>query len=45
MTTVGQWSGRETRILRQALRLTVRDFAEKLGVSPRTVVRGHWHLT
>lgn len=37
MTTVGQWSGRETRILRQALRLTVRDFAEKLGVSPRTV--------
>ena len=37
MATVGQWSGRETRILRHALRATVRDFAEDLGVSPRTV--------
>jgi tetratricopeptide (TPR) repeat protein/DNA-binding XRE family transcriptional regulator len=32
-----RWSGRETRLLRHALRLTVRDFAEDLGVSPRTV--------
>lgn len=37
MATVDQWSGRETRLLRLALRLTVRDFAEDLGVSPRTV--------
>ncbi|MBI1759068.1 MAG: helix-turn-helix transcriptional regulator [Actinobacteria bacterium] len=37
MTTVDRWSGRDTRLLRHALRLTVRDFAEDLGVSPRTV--------
>ena len=37
MATIDQWSGLETRILRQALRLTVRDFAEDLGISPRTV--------
>ena len=37
MATVDQWSGRETRILRHALRATVREFAEDLGVSPRTV--------
>lgn len=32
-----RWTGRETRLLRKALRLTVRDFADHLGVSPRTV--------
>jgi transcriptional regulator with XRE-family HTH domain len=37
MATVGRWTGRETRSLREALRLTVRDFAEDLGVSPRTI--------
>ncbi|MDQ1250656.1 MAG: hypothetical protein QG597_5035 [Actinomycetota bacterium] len=37
MVTMDRWTGRETRFLRQALRLTVRDFAEDLGVSPRTV--------
>lgn len=37
MVTMGQWTGRETRFLRHALRLTVRAFAEDLGVSPRTV--------
>jgi DNA-binding transcriptional regulator YiaG len=37
MATMGRWTGRETRFLRHALRLTVRDFAEDLGVSPRTV--------
>ncbi len=37
MTAMDRWSGRETRLLRRALRLTVRDFAEDLGVSPRTV--------
>jgi transcriptional regulator with XRE-family HTH domain len=35
--TVDQWSGRETRLLRNALRLTVRTFAEDLGVCVRTV--------
>jgi transcriptional regulator with XRE-family HTH domain len=37
MATVDRWSGRESRMLRQALRQTVRDFAEDLGVSPRTI--------
>jgi len=37
MSAVREWSGRETRLLRQAMRLTVRSFAEYLGVSPRTV--------
>ncbi|HEY2265364.1 MAG TPA: helix-turn-helix domain-containing protein [Streptosporangiaceae bacterium] len=37
MTTVQLWTGRETRALRGALRLSVRAFAEHLGVSPRTV--------
>jgi transcriptional regulator with XRE-family HTH domain len=37
VTTMDRWSGRETRLLRHALRLTVRDFAEDLGVSPRTI--------
>jgi transcriptional regulator with XRE-family HTH domain len=37
MVTMGRWTGRETRFLRHALRLAVRDFAEDLGVSPRTV--------
>lgn len=37
MAGVDRWTGRETRLLRHALRLTVRDFAEDLGVSPRTV--------
>jgi transcriptional regulator with XRE-family HTH domain len=35
--TVDRWTGRETRLLRHALRLTVRHFAEDLGVSPRTI--------
>ena len=37
MAAVDRWTGRETRLLRHALRLTVRDFAEDLGVSPRTI--------
>lgn len=37
MGTVNRWSGRETRLLRHALRLTVRGFAEDLGVCVRTV--------
>ncbi|WP_229400257.1 helix-turn-helix transcriptional regulator [Micromonospora okii] len=37
MTTVQKWSGREARELRHALRMTIRDFAEHLGVSERTV--------
>lgn len=40
MNEVVRWSGRETRALRMALRLTVRDFAERLGVAERTV--GKW---
>ncbi|GIG85481.1 DUF5919 domain-containing protein [Plantactinospora endophytica] len=37
MATVQRWTGRETRALRQALRMSIRNFAEHLGVSDRTV--------
>jgi transcriptional regulator with XRE-family HTH domain len=37
VATVNYWSGREARLLRHALRLTVRAFAEELGVSARTI--------
>ncbi|MEU5829296.1 DUF5919 domain-containing protein [Micromonospora tulbaghiae] len=37
MTTVQKWTGRETRALRQALRMSVRDFSAHLGVAERTV--------
>ncbi|SCL34904.1 Helix-turn-helix domain-containing protein [Micromonospora pallida] len=36
-TTVQRWTGRETRALRQALRMSIRDFAAHLGVAERTV--------
>lgn len=34
---VGRWTGRETRALREALRMNVRMFAERLQVRPSTV--------
>ncbi len=37
VTTVCRWTGREARLLREALRLSVRDFAARLGVGVRTV--------
>jgi tetratricopeptide (TPR) repeat protein len=37
MTTVQRWTGRETRALRHALRMSVRAFAGYLGVGVRTV--------
>ncbi len=37
MTTVRRWTGHEARALRNALRLSVRAFAEQLGVAVRTV--------
>ena len=37
MSTVQLWTGRETRALRGALRMSVCVFAEHLGVAPRTV--------
>lgn len=37
MTIVGRWTGREAKLLREALRLSVRDFAARLGVGVRTV--------
>ena len=39
VTVVGQWTGQEASALRQALRLTIRDFAEHLGVAERTVAK------
>jgi transcriptional regulator with XRE-family HTH domain len=37
MTAIGSWTGREARALRQALRLSVRAFAEHLDIAARTV--------
>lgn len=37
MPTVQAWTGAETALLRQAMRLSVRRFAEVLGVDARTV--------
>ncbi|MDQ3150705.1 MAG: XRE family transcriptional regulator [Actinomycetota bacterium] len=37
MTTVDRWTGCEAKLLRAALRLSVRDFAARLGVGLRTV--------
>src|SRR5215472_2947849 len=37
VATVQLWTGRETRALREALRMSVRVFAGHLGVAPRTV--------
>lgn len=37
MTTVQRWTGREAKQLREALRLSVRDFAARLGIGVRTV--------
>ncbi|GAA3376656.1 hypothetical protein GCM10020367_49200 [Streptomyces sannanensis] len=37
MVTVQRWSGREARLLRDALRMSLRDFAAYLGVSDGTV--------
>ncbi|GAA1624030.1 SUMF1/EgtB/PvdO family nonheme iron enzyme [Catellatospora bangladeshensis] len=37
MATVRQWSGSEVRALREARRMSVREFAEHLGVSDRMV--------
>ena len=39
VTVVGQWTGQEASALRHALRLTIRDFAEHLGVAERTVAK------
>jgi hypothetical protein len=35
--TIARWSGRETRALREALRMSVRAFAEHLGVCTASV--------
>jgi transcriptional regulator with XRE-family HTH domain len=37
MATVQQWTGAEATVLRQAMRLSVRAFAARLGVDARTV--------
>jgi transcriptional regulator with XRE-family HTH domain len=37
MTTVLRWSGREIRALREARRMSIREFAAHLGVSERMV--------
>ena len=37
MKVVGSWTGATADALRQAFRMTIEDFAEKLGLSPRIV--------
>ncbi|QUH05021.1 helix-turn-helix domain-containing protein [Saccharopolyspora erythraea] len=37
MPTIARWTGFEAKLLRDALRLTVNDFAALLGVSTRTI--------
>lgn len=37
MTTVHRWTGREAKLLREASRLSIRDFADRLGVGARTI--------
>ena len=37
MPLVARWTGTETKALREAMRLTLEEFAEKLGVSDRAV--------
>lgn len=39
VATVGFWTGAETKALRQAMRLSVRNFAARLGVDARTVTK------
>ncbi len=39
MVVVGTWTGQETKALRLALRMTIEDFAEHLGVAARTVAK------
>jgi transcriptional regulator with XRE-family HTH domain len=36
---VARWTGQEASALRQALRMTIRDFADHLGVAERTVAK------
>jgi transcriptional regulator with XRE-family HTH domain/tetratricopeptide (TPR) repeat protein len=37
VTTIQKWTGREARALREALRMSIRDFAARLGISDRAV--------
>ena len=37
--TIRSWTGREARLLREALRLSQREFAATLGIAPRTVAQ------
>lgn len=41
MDVVGTWTGRAACLLQEAMRLTNEAFAERLGISPRTITR--WH--
>ena len=43
MIVVGQWTGQEASALRQALRRTIPEFAERLGVAERTVAKWEAH--
>lgn len=37
VATIRKWTGRESRALREAMRLSIRDFADQLGVTARSI--------
>ncbi|WP_329001280.1 helix-turn-helix domain-containing protein [Kribbella sp. NBC_00709] len=39
MTVIDEWTGRHAHALRTAMRLTNEAFAERLGISPRTLTK------
>ena len=39
MTVIEEWTGRHAHALRTALRMTNEAFAERLGISPRTLMK------
>lgn len=41
MEVVGTWTGKTACLLQEAMRMTNEDFAERLGISARTITR--WH--
>jgi transcriptional regulator with XRE-family HTH domain len=43
MIVIGMWTGQEAGALRHALRMTIREFAEHLGVAVRTVAKWEAH--
>lgn len=43
MDTSSEWTGLEARLLQETLGLSIREFARKLGIDPRTVTKWRKH--